>query len=126
MQFRILWIDDEPVRYRVLINNWDKEEELPEVVFAHGADQIEHALQHMQKFDLILLDHDMPLLSGPEVVKQYLVELSTPVIIVSMNRDGAAAMKAELQEAMTPVQYCSITNGKRLVAIIKEYMNKRS
>jgi CheY-like chemotaxis protein len=85
----ILWIDDDPERFNKLS---DVSEAL--VFFAHGREQIEHYLYKSgYKFDLVILDHDMPLMNGAEVCEQFLWEKNIPVILCSNNPVGRENQK---------------------------------
>ncbi len=92
----ILWIDDEPLRSKVLGLNTDQD---VLIVFAHGYDEIYYALNLMGiKWDLVILDHDMPRMNGQSVVRTFLAERNIPVVLCSTNYDGRMAQAALLSE----------------------------
>lgn len=115
---RILWIDDEPSRFKILakhldIENWD-------IYFAHGFDQINHYLNNGFSWHCVLLDGDMNLMSGVDVARDFLCERSIPIIIVSMNPDKVAQIAAILDDYQTPHYIAPITNGAILATKIRE------
>jgi len=80
----VLWIDDDPNRFSKLANEKDIL-----VFFAHGFEQINHYLNKSGiKFDLIILDHDMPLMDGMSVCREFLWEKNIPLVLCSMNPSG--------------------------------------
>ena len=84
---KILFIDDEPIRANSYARLFD-------VRVAHGSSQIEFCLKH-NKFDLIMLDHDMPMMDGELVIKAFWEKFhlqNCPILIHSANRDGAIRM----------------------------------
>lgn len=117
---RILWIDDEPGRWSILQKAllsrtyFHKQIAVEDVTFAHGYEQIKHYLNFME-WDYILLDGDMPLMSGPDVVDIFLCERNIPVIIVSMNTDKAKQMAGLLEEYQVPVTIAPISNPQLIV-----------
>lgn len=98
-RMRMLFIDDQPVRA------WDvvPVEHRPSVYVAHGFDQIQYYLyQSGMVWDVICCDHDMPLLSGPVVCREFLCEGDVPVIIHSANVEGSKVMASALSEYYVP------------------------
>jgi CheY-like chemotaxis protein len=90
--YKILFIDDEPIRANSYAQMWD-------VRVAHGSSQIAFCLKH-NKFDLIMLDHDMPQLDGGNVIKQFWEDFhlqNCPIIIHSANTIGALKMYKQLE-----------------------------
>jgi len=88
----ILWIDDEPLRFEKL-----KGEKDLRVFFAHGFDQVNHYLNNSNvKFDLIILDHDMPQMDGMQVCQEFLLERNIPIVLCSMNPSGRGEQKSFL------------------------------
>ena len=125
----ILWIDDEPTRWAVLrnaiinsIHCTTISMAIPlsgeTVRFAHGYDQIEHYLTCGIRWDCILLDGDMPLMSGPDVCEKFLIERNIPVIIVSMNPSKVDLMKFMLEEYAVKVYVAPITNPYKISQIL--------
>ena len=112
---RILVIDDMPHRVKLLWNAGLSKE--IEIQIAHGFDQIKFYLENY-KYDLVLLDHDMPLMSGPKVVEEFLMERCIPVIVISNNEPGAKKMVNMLEEYAVPVRYDPITEPKQIVQTI--------
>ena len=85
----ILWIDDDPHRFSKLADVTDTL-----VFFAHGFDQINHYLNKCgYKFDLIILDHDMPMMDGTSVCQEFLLERNIPVVLCSNNPVGRDRQK---------------------------------
>jgi len=88
----ILFIDDAPIRA-------DKLAQTNIVFIAHGFDQIK--FYSKGKFDLIMLDHDMPLMNGEEVVREFrdaFVAMNCPVIVHSSNIPASGKMIELLEE----------------------------
>ena len=91
----VLWIDDAPSRFSVL------DGKLPAdvcVVFAHGFDQINYYLRYSGiNFSLVILDHDMPAMSGTEVLAEFGEELRFKnVFICSENERAVGAMREQM------------------------------
>jgi len=92
----ILWIDDEPIRASLIkdIN--------ATVIFAHGYDQIKYYLEVSNikaEWDLIILDHDMPLLNGLDVIKDFYHILgNSPIILCSANAEARLRQQLVLSE----------------------------
>lgn len=121
---RILWIDDEPIRYNKLSEALKGKD--IEVIFAHGAEQIQYYMDRRDvgdmDFNLVLLDHDMPLMNGQEVCKEFLAERGMDVVIVSTNVDGTKDMIAILTESAVRVQWVPITYPDLLASeILRRY-----
>jgi CheY-like chemotaxis protein len=117
---QILWIDDEPSRYEILmreINNWKNCPPI-DIVFAHGFEQINHYLKY-HTWDVILLDADMPLMCGTEVAKEFLRERNIPVIVISTNPVKVQHILDTLNEYETPCVAASITTPSAIVNILR-------
>lgn len=115
---RILWIDDEPSRYRILAsrtNMWDHQ-----VMFAHGYDQIKHYLAN-DTIDIVFLDGDMPQMDGRDVAREFLRERNIPVVIISANEGKAQEMANILTEYATPHRVAPITLPQALVQVIQSF-----
>lgn len=98
----ILFIDDEPIRAAKLAR-------MANVYVAHGPDQLIHYFSDAYRWDGICLDHDMPLMSGREVVELYVKERSIPTVVHSSNEPAAQSMVATLSEFAVPVRRIAIT-----------------
>jgi DNA-binding response OmpR family regulator len=86
-----LLIDDTPTRALYLPQGWDYR-------IAHGYDQVDFWLKHWP-IDIVLLDHDMPLLCGAQVATMFRFELARyPIVVLSQNEYGAKQIVAELEE----------------------------
>jgi len=89
-----LFIDVESNRATSMAHMWD-------VRVVHGSNQIDFNLRH-NKFDLIMIDHDMPMMDGELVIRSFWGDFhqhDCPIIIHSANRDGALRMSKLLEEA---------------------------
>lgn len=95
---RILWIDDQPIRYQPL-RNWATYNDV-EIIFAHGFDQINYYLRSSDiSWDAVILDHDMPMMDGKAVIKEFFPEmLNIPVFLCSANDSGREYQKKMLEE----------------------------
>jgi CheY-like chemotaxis protein len=95
---KILFIDDEPIRALTLIKDGHQ------VFIAHGQDQIEIMLT--QKYDLICLDHDMPLMNGMDVVTKILPNFpNCRTVVHSTNAPAATGMVTALKELGVEATY---------------------
>ena len=95
---RILFIDDEPIRALPLINDGH------EVFIAHGQEQIEVMLT--QKYDLICLDHDMPLMNGMDVVNNLFPNFpNRRTVVHSTNAPASGRMVNALKELGVEATY---------------------
>ena len=118
---RILWIDDEPSRWQILQRALltgtylRKHIAVEDVVFAHGHNQINHYLNNDMHWDYVLLDGDMPLMSGVDVAQTFLAERNIPVIIVTMNPDKAKQMAGIFDDYEMPYVFAPITNPELIV-----------
>lgn len=119
---RILWIDDEPSRYKIIANHMAMDS--VDIYFAHGFDQIKHYLNNGFHWDVVLLDGDMPLMNGVDVARDFLCERSIPVIIVSMNPGKVAEICSILSEYETPYYVASITDSVKLCDTISSIISK--
>lgn len=84
---KILFVDDEPIRAKNYTTFWD-------VYYAHGADMI-GAYLSTHRFDLIMLDHDMPRINGQGVIHMFQEAFhiqNCPIVIHSANSIGAQEM----------------------------------
>lgn len=118
---KILMIDDEPSRWKLIEGNNSSRTITP--YSAHGFEQIQFYLSRTDiKFDLILLDHDMPLMNGVDVCLNFLIDRSIPVIIISNNQPAAEKMMALLNEYEVPVYYRPITNPSKIANLIRNMM----
>lgn len=138
---RILWIDDEPRRAGKLFQaQRDYCEQrrsmktggnmLPffmpqDITFAHGKDQVDYCLFHVVNWDVILLDADMPLYSGIEVAKEYLIYLRIPVIIVSANIAATVEIAGILSEHNVVYYPAPITMPNTIVDLLYQ-INRNS
>lgn len=96
------------------------------IVFAHGHEQINHYLTtESGNWDVVLLDGDMPLMSGVDVAQQFLSVRNIPVIIVSMNPFKVQQMLEILQEYETPCVAASITNPHLIVDELRRIYENR-
>lgn len=87
----ILFIDDEPIRALTLINDGHN------VYVAHGREQLEVLLN--QKYDLICIDHDMPLMNGLDVVKELFPHFPyRRTVVHSTNASAAGKMVQSMKE----------------------------
>lgn len=120
---RILWIDDEPSRYRIIAKQMVMDS--IDVCFAHGWDQINHYLNNGFRWDMVLLDGDMPLMNGVLVARDFLCERSIPVIIVSMNPGKVSEISAILTEYEVPFFVAPITNVEKLCETITFIISNR-
>lgn len=83
-EIRILVVDDETINQKVLINHLSKAKY--DVTTAFNGEEALIALDHMGKFDLVLLDVMMPKMSGFEVCQKIRERFSSaelPVIIIT-------------------------------------------
>lgn len=120
--FKILWIDDEPHRYAGLLK-WleqvGKEDIL--VVFAHGREQVDFYLNICEvKWDVVILDHDMPWFDGMKVVEEFLIYKNLPVILCSNNNGAKSLQKYRLEEFAVPTKICSLTMSETLTNVLDE------
>jgi CheY-like chemotaxis protein len=100
----ILWVDDQPSRAIALLPN------LGRLTFAHGFDQINYYLNYSPiKWDLILLDMDMPLMDGRDVSKAFLRECKLPVIIISLNPYSSEWVYGDLLDWGVEAYYIQVT-----------------
>lgn len=111
---KILMIDDQPSRTNLL---WKNSLLHRDIVVAHGIDQVNFYLDNFE-FNLILLDHDMPLTSGPDICQQCLIHRNIPVIIISNNEPGSIKMMGLLDDYAVPVYYRPITDPRAIVDMI--------
>lgn len=95
-----------------------------DVYFAHGWDQINHYLNNGFIWDVVLLDGDMPLMSGVTVARDFLCERSIPVIIVSMNPGKVAKISSILSEYEVPFLVAPITDPTKLCGAITSITSK--
>jgi len=103
----VLWIDDQPIRFTKIRHLLERR--YLTLVFAHGDEQCDFYLRRVPyPWDLIILDHDMPLMSGMLVAEKFLVELSIPVLLCSNNPSGRGKQKALLEEYGVPIVDCDI------------------
>lgn len=114
----ILWIDDEPSRFNSLKKVMN-EIDTHTTWFAHGNEQIHYYLNCGIKFDFVLLDHDMPLMDGYKVAKNFLCEKNIPVIIVSNNGPAAKSIAAILTDYATLNFLAPITNPELIRSTIR-------
>ena len=105
----ILWIDDQPSRANQVTFPPDVM-----VIFAHGFEQVKYYLSLSITWELILLDHDMPLMNGWDVCVHCLIQKSYPVVIVSCNIPASDRMLTLLNEYEVPCTYCPITDPTSL------------
>lgn len=100
----LLWIDDEPIRSRKLqgvhVN----------LVFAHGAPQVEHYLSSPYPWRGVILDHDMPLANGQRIAEEFLVYRNLPVVICTNNDLAGRRMRALLEEYEVPVCFAPVSS----------------
>jgi DNA-binding NarL/FixJ family response regulator len=95
----ILLIDDEPVRMKDRIPACY----FPSLYVAHGTDQVSWYLKDSGiKFDIVLLDHDMPLCNGLDIATYFLIERNIPVVVHSMNSYGAEKIVNQLNDYAVP------------------------
>lgn len=114
----VLFIDDQPSRYAALHPQVHK---LARITFAHGFDQINHYLNWSDiKWDLILLDMDMPLFSGRDVSKCFLRDCKIPIIIVSLNTYASEWVYRDLLDWGVEVYYHQITEDDGAIDINKK------
>jgi CheY-like chemotaxis protein len=89
---KILVIDDDPMRANNFVNLGH------DVKIAHGFDQISFWLDH-GPYDLICLDHDMPMMNGLSVIKAFGGSLCWyPVCLWSQNAEKRTEMLKVLEE----------------------------
>lgn len=98
----ILFIDDEPIRAAKLAKHAN-------VFVAHGPDQLSHYFSDAYRWDGICLDHDMPQMSGREVVELYVKERSIPTVVHSSNEPAAQSMVDTLREFAVTTKRLPIT-----------------
>lgn len=116
----VLWIDDEPGR-RALVT-------FPEdviVIFAHGFEQIKYYLNSGIKFEFIILDHDMPLMNGMDVCRQFLIEKNYRVLTCTNNDPARRNMAALLTEYEVTVVLGNITNADQMSLAISAWLKKK-
>lgn len=118
----ILMIDDEPRRWllirRVLEAN-DVDISNVNVYSAHGFEQVQYYLQDSRiDFDLILLDHDMPLMNGYDVAHQFLIQRDIDVIIISNNEPASNRMLGLLGDYDVWAERLCIVNPEPIAALI--------
>jgi len=127
---KILWIDDEPKRFSKL-----SELEDIEVIFAHGREQIDYYLKASKiNFDLIILDHDMPLMNGVDVCNEFLIEKNIQVILCSMNIYGAENQARILSQYDTdeyhyPYHQCCVSDSnfsKKINTFLRQINRRRA
>jgi len=83
---KCLIIDDDPVICDMLSHYLEKIEEVEFSLKAHNGIDALNLLNH-QQFDFILLDLELPELSGPELLKS--IETKLPVILITSSEDFA-------------------------------------
>jgi len=95
--FRVLAIDDQPIRYQYLCDTFD----------VRWGCRIEDVYPYLLSyvFDAILLDHDMdPAPNGAYWVSRIIELTHTPVIITTTNPHGRSKIQAELDMMDHPYQ----------------------
>ncbi|MBO4889586.1 MAG: response regulator [Lachnospiraceae bacterium] len=117
---RILIVDDDP-SYAKIVREWTKDRYKVDIVTA-GMQAISFLLKvpKDQKVDLILLDYEMPVVDGPQVLqmlKQDSVTADIPVVFLTGNSTREAV--ARVME-LKPDGYLLKTTGK---ADLLEYIN---
>jgi len=87
----ILVVDDDPQIRRVMRTTLDaKGYEVDEAASAEQAISIVHS----QKFDLIILDFNLPGMSGPEACREFHTIATTPVIMLTVRDAGEDKIQA--------------------------------
>lgn len=99
---RILFVDDEPIRARNLMKAGH------DVYVTHHPDAVELYLA-TKTFDLVCLDHDMPIRDGMFMVEEFFKQRNIPVVVHSTNGAAAARMVATLEEYAVPTLRHDIT-----------------
>jgi len=96
---KILFIDDEPIRAWPLV-----ESRRHDVRIAHGFDQVHFYLERYPGYrpDIVCLDFDMPMMDGYQVAASYLISRAIPVVVHSINANGADQLMRLLQEHSVP------------------------
>lgn len=125
----LLFIDDDPKRLIqlkiIFINNYSKELwESINIKIAHGFEQIEYLLSE-HKFDLIMLDGDMPLMSGVDVAKEFLTNYNSPIIIHTLNFMKAKEIAHILKEYEVPHIVIPITDSNLICKVISKHIQSK-
>lgn len=93
---KILVIDDEPRRATAFVRAGH------DIRVAHGFEQIQFLLRDVASFwkpDLVVMDHDMPLLDGQGVLQTFGLDISIyPVLLWSCNPVGSQKMLRVLED----------------------------
>lgn len=103
----ILWIDDQPIRFFYI-----KDLKNVNVYFAHGYNQIKHYIDYSSiDWDLIILDHDMPLMDGIQVINEFLLDKNIQIILCSNNEEARKRQFNLLNKYCIPVVQCDVWNN---------------
>jgi DNA-binding response OmpR family regulator len=115
----ILWIDDDPLRYGNIRAILDPS---TLVVFAHGHAQVAHYVRYL-KYDLLILDHDMPMMDGSLVIQQFDFD-DVPIVICSCNLAAAQRMEVFLKEKGHRVWQVPVVHDPEFPELIAKLLNE--
>ena len=118
----ILMIDDEPGRWLLV----RRELELAGIdvrriglYSAHGFEQVKYYLEDSNvEFDLVLLDHDMPLMNGYDVAHQFLIQRDIDVVVISNNEPASRRILALLEEYEVWCARACIANHELITELV--------
>ncbi len=122
---RILIVDDDPA-YAKIVREWIKDKYKVDIVTA-GMQAITFLLKHPEsdKVDLILLDYEMPVVDGPQVLQMLRQEPATaniPVIFLTGN--GTKEAVTRVMELKPDGYLLKSTQKEDLIKFLKERLKK--
>jgi len=108
----VLFIDDEPIRAQVLFDQGH------EILLASTPELARMYLKNRSDIDVICLDHDMGEVSGYDIAEAYIIEKSIPVVIHSLNPDGADRIHHLLREYDVNHAIQPVTDVKSFISAV--------
>jgi CheY-like chemotaxis protein len=122
---RILIVDDDPA-YAKIVREWIKDKYRVDIVTA-GMQAITFLLKlpESEKVDLILLDYEMPVVDGPQVLQMLRQETATDAIpVIFLTGNGTREAVSRVMELKPDGYLLKTTQKEDLLKFLKEKLKK--